>query len=149
MLKMGMMDLLSTLTAEKETLQKDEEIVADLEDKADQAHHTEKSTELKRGTAAGTKTTSEEEYKDEHDAFRQTSSSLLKEIYIIKRIKMKILSYCATGSWDKTRQQVPFSLIRQNTLPLLSPLRLRLSLSVRRGRYVQQAGYLICLEPDV
>lgn len=102
MLKMGMMDLLASLGLEKEVLKKDQQVVADLTDKEDKADHTAKSTDLQRGAAAGEKTTTEEEYRDEHEAFQETSSSLLREIYIIKQIKKKIVSFCATGAWEKT-----------------------------------------------
>ena len=102
MLKMGMMDLLATLTQEKNVLQQDEQMVADLTDKSDKSAHAEKATGLKRGSAAGLKTTKEEEYSDEHKAFLKTTKSLLREIWIIKQIKKKIISFCASGTWEKS-----------------------------------------------
>lgn len=102
MLKMGMMDLLATLTQEKNVLQEDQQMVADLTDKSDQSAHREKDSGLKRGPAAGLKTTKEEEYEDEHEAFLKTSKSLLREIWIIRQIKKKIISYCTTGTWEKS-----------------------------------------------
>jgi len=102
MLKMGMMDLLATFTQEKDVLQKDEQMVADLSEKADSSAHAAKSSGLNRGSAAGLKTTKEEEYKDEHEAYVKTNATLLKEIWIIRQIKKKIISFCATGTWEKS-----------------------------------------------
>jgi len=94
MLKMGMMDLLATFTQEKDVLQKDEQMVADLSDKADSSAHEEKDSGLKRGSAAGLKTTKEEEYKDEHEAYLKTNATLLKEIWIIRQVSATPCAGC-------------------------------------------------------
>ena len=103
MLKMGMMHLMAALTQEEGLLKDDEQAVADLSEKQDQATHQEKDSDLQRGPAAGEKTTREEEYTDEHKAYLQTITSVQREIYIIKKIKRKIINFCETGTFAKTK----------------------------------------------
>ncbi len=123
MLKMGLLNMLASLTSEEKVLQDDEETVAELEKKKDEAKHDEKTTDLERGPAAGEKTTREEEYNDEHNVFLKTIGPVDREIYIIKKIKRKITEYCEQGTdakmskWIATLKTKPVSL--RPSLPVL------------------------------
>ena len=112
-------DLMAALTNERQVLQDDEKLVADLTGKEDEAARKEQSTELERGKAAGEKQTSGEEYKDEHDAYLKTSSVVLREIWIIKQIKKKIISFCATGTWAKSSTGLPARLAQAAAADLM------------------------------
>lgn len=110
---------MAALTNERQVLQDDEKLVADLTGKEDEAARKEQSTELERGKAAGEKQTSGEEYKDEHEAYMKTSSVVLREIWIIKQIKKKIISFCATGTWAKSSTGLPARLAQAAAADLM------------------------------
>jgi len=125
MLKMGLMNMLASLTSEEKVLQDDEETVAEVEKKKDEAKHNEETTDLERGPAEGEKTTREEEYTDEHNVFTRTIGPVDREISIIKKIKLKITEYCEPGTdakiskWIATLKTKPVSL--SPSLPVCSP----------------------------
>jgi hypothetical protein len=118
MLKMGLMNMLASFTSEEKVLQDDEETVAEVEKKKDEAKHNEETTDLERGPAEGEKTTREEEYTDEHNVFTRTIGPVDREISIIKKIKLKITEYCE----PVTDSKISKGIATLNTKPVsLSP----------------------------
>jgi hypothetical protein len=150
-LKMGLMNMLASLTAEEQVLQDDEETVAKLEKNKDEAKHNEETTDLERGPAEGEKTTREEEYTDEHNVFMRTIGPVDREIFIIKKIKRKITEYCEPGTdakiskWIATLKTKPVSL--SPSLPVMhtkSTLECVFDAVVReRGCKVEIGGFAV------